>query len=140
MPTVLSLAARSLTRLPPAPAANAINKQAPAPSRSPTPATSPAAPSTARASPQPARNPVTAKSYSTNMSTETFKYRDPVVFNAREKHTGTVCCVHLAFITIFAMKLLLLHYLSYMYSYRTTCKQMQQEQQEQQLLMLELNL
>eukprot|EP00775_Hariotina_reticulata_P004763 gene4762-5013_t len=28
------------------------------------------------------------------MSTETFKYREPVVFNAREKHTGTVIMLH----------------------------------------------
>lgn len=41
-------------------------------------------------------SPTAVRSFSgkSNMSTQQFKYRDPIVFNARDKHTGTVIMLH----------------------------------------------
>lgn len=78
MPTVLNIAAKSLNKLPVHSRISVISRQLqPPPGNKPNTVPS-------------AAGSVAAKAFSggPNMSTQVYKYRDPVVFNARDKHTG----------------------------------------------------
>eukprot|EP00878_Enallax_costatus_P006707 GHUV01007032.1.p1 GENE.GHUV01007032.1~~GHUV01007032.1.p1 ORF type:complete len:196 (+),score=43.57 GHUV01007032.1:44-631(+) len=91
MPSVLKVAAKSFNRLPTNGSFAAFSRQlTPAPfNRSKT-----AGRAITRSSP--VGSSVAARSFSggPNMSTQALTYREPIVFNAREKHTGTIIMLH----------------------------------------------
>jgi lysophospholipase-2 len=84
MPTVLNIAAKSFNKLPAHSRVSVLSRQLqPVPLNKSDTVSPPV-------------GPVAGKAFSgaADMSTQVYKYRDPIVFNARDKHTGTVIMLH----------------------------------------------